>query len=199
MKIKTKVISPALWPALEKLFGPNGACGGCWCMWWRVERGGKLWEETRGVPAKRAFKQLVVSGQAKGVLAFVDGEPVGWCSLGPRAHFPRLERVRAYRRSGATGVWSINCFFIARHLRGKGVARTLLKAAVRACKQHGAEIIEAYPVTTTREGKRLADAFSWTGPLKIFEEQGFTVVQADPPTKPLAQLRLRRWAAGEHT
>lgn len=190
MRVETIDVAPALWPAIEKLFGANGACGGCWCMWWRVERGGRLWENTKGAPAKRTFQRLVTSGRARGVLAFVDGEPVGWCSLGPRAEFPRLERLRAYRRTDADDVWSINCFFIARQFRGKGVARALLGAAVRACRQYGARVAEGYPVTTSRDGKQLAAAFSWTGPLKVFEEQGFVVVQATPPTKPLVRRNL---------
>lgn len=159
-------------------------------MWWRVERGGKLWEKTKGAPAKRTFHKLVASGRARGVLAFVEGEPVGWCSLGPRAEFPRLERVRAYRRTDSKKVWCINCFFIPRQFRGKGVARALLRGALNVCKRNGAEIVEGYPVTTSRDGKQLAAAFSWTGPLKVFEEQGFEVVQATPPTKPLVRRRL---------
>jgi GNAT superfamily N-acetyltransferase len=190
MEIETRELTPALWPEIEKLFGNNGACGGCWCMWWRVERGGKLWESTKGKPAKRTFRELVVTGRARGIVAFAAGEPVGWCSFGPRADFPRLDRVRAYRRPDTDGVWSINCFFIPRPFRGKGVARALLKAAVQACTHHGAQVIEGYPVITSREGKQLAAAFSWTGPLKIFEEQGFEVVQATPPTKPLVRRTL---------
>jgi GNAT superfamily N-acetyltransferase len=87
-------------------------------------------------------------------------------------------------------VWSINCFFIARDYRGRGVARQLLLAAIKACRRHGAQLLEGYPVTATKDGKRLAAVFSWTGPLGIFVEQGFEVVQADPPTKPLVRLRL---------
>ncbi len=46
-------LTPELWPALERLFGAHGACGGCWCMWWRVERGGKTWKDIQGAKAKR--------------------------------------------------------------------------------------------------------------------------------------------------
>jgi len=191
MNVETRELVPELWPAVEELFGSNGACGGCWCMWWRVERGGKLWEKTKGAPAKRTFRRLVTSGRARGVLAFIAGKPVGWCSLGPRTDFPRLERVRAYQRPDVDGVWSINCFFIARKFCGQGVARALLKAAVRACRRQGATVLEGYPVTSARDGKRLAAVFSWTGPLKVFEQQGFEVVQATPPTKPLVRRNLR--------
>jgi GNAT superfamily N-acetyltransferase len=183
-------LSPKLWPAFERLFGANGACGGCWCMAWRVPKGGRTWEEMKGENAHRAMKKLVQAGRAHGVLAFAKDEPVGWCSFGPRTHFPRLERVRAYRRSDAAEVWSINCFFIRRDFRGQGVARRLLGAVVDACRRRGAKLVEGYPVTPLRDGSRLPAAFSWMGPLRIFEERGFAVVQADPPSKPLVRLRL---------
>ncbi len=192
MAIRCVELQPDHWPAIVELFGENGACGGCWCMWWRVERGGKLWAETRGAPARRRFKKLVESGAARGVVAFDGERPVGWCSLGPRGEFPRLERVKAYRRDDAAEVWSVNCFFIARSHRGRGVARALLRKAIAACRRRGAKMVEGYPVTATRDGGRLAAAFSWTGPITIFEEAGFEVVQADPPHKPLVRKPLGR-------
>ena len=189
--IRCVELTPELWSAVETLFGANGACGGCWCMWWRVERGGRLWDETKGAKAKSRFRTLVKSGEARGILAFERDLPVGWCAFGPRTEFPRLETVKAYRREDRAEVWSINCFFIARAHRGKGVARALLQAAVSACRSNGARILEGYPVTTTKDGRTMAAAFAWTGPLKIFEEEGFEVIQASPPTKPLMRRSLR--------
>ena len=52
MKIETKELTPKLWPDFERLFGANGACGGCWCMSWRIEKGEK-WEEVKGACAKK--------------------------------------------------------------------------------------------------------------------------------------------------
>jgi len=86
-------LRPDLWPAVERLFGPNGACAGCWCMWWRVELG-QQWNQLQGAHNKRTMRSLVQKGKALGVLAFADDEPVGWCSFGPRLSFPRLSRVR---------------------------------------------------------------------------------------------------------
>jgi GNAT superfamily N-acetyltransferase len=161
-------------------------------MWWRVERGGRLWEQTRGEPARRRLRALVRSGRATGILAFDGEEPVGWCAFGPRRDFPRLERVRAYRREDAGDVWSVNCFFIARPWRGRGVAKGLLRAALRAIRARGGGVVEGYPVTTTRNGRRLPAAFAYTGPLPIFEEEGFEVVQRLSRTRPLVRRRVRR-------
>jgi GNAT superfamily N-acetyltransferase len=189
--ISYQELRPAHWPRLERLFGANGACGGCWCQWWRVPRGGKLWEEIRGAKAKRRFKAQVSEGRALGVLAFEGERPVGWCSLGPRADFPRLETVRAFRSQDTQGVWCVNCFFIPRSHRGKGIARGLLTAALKAMRRRRVERVEAYPVTATRDGKALAAAFAWTGPEKIFLEQGFVEVQRLAPTRPVMRLVLR--------
>jgi len=183
-------LTPELWPALEQLFGANGACGGCWCMWWRVERGGKMWQATQGAKAKRSFKNLVAAKKARGMLAFAGHRPVGWCALGPRADFPRINRRPAFQRADVEGVWSINCFFIARDFRGRGVARKLLEAAIEECKAQGARIVEGYPVTTTGAGEKVPSASAYTGPLRIFEEQGFEIVQRDSPLRPLVQRDL---------
>lgn len=189
-------LTPDLWPALEALFGPTGACGGCWCMWWRVPRGGALWDAAKGAPNKATFRRLVRAGEARGVLAMDGDRAIGWCAFGPRKTFPRTDRVKALRRD-TVGVWSINCFFIARDARGQGVARALLDGAIAACRRHGATIVEGYPVTTTRDGRRVAPTFAWTGPRTIFDDAGFTVVQAVVPERPLVQLRLSRPSRSE--
>jgi GNAT superfamily N-acetyltransferase len=181
--VRCEELRPELWPALEKLFGPNGACGGCWCMWWRVPQGGKLWKETQGEKAKRAFRALVTAGKAHGILAF-DGEtPVGWCAFGPRTDFPRTERSRAYQRGDLDGVWSINCFFVHRSHRGRGIAHALLAAATKTCRRLGARVIEAYPSPQ----QDLPGAFVWRGALSMFEKQGYRVVKRQTPARPVVE------------
>jgi GNAT superfamily N-acetyltransferase len=180
-----------MWPAVERLFGPNGACGGCWCMWWRVESR-KVFNKIKGSDAKKTFRNLVQKGKIHGVLAFFEDEPVGWCSFGPRRDFPIVETVRVYKRDDTADVWSIVCFFIHRKWRRKGLSRGLLKAAVEAIRKQGVKIVEAYPVTTTKDGRKLSPSFAWTGPIKIFEELGFKTVQSTSPLKPLVRLELQK-------
>src|SRR5262249_24355633 len=189
-EIRCIPLTPELWPALEQLFGANSGCGGCWCMWWRVERGGKMWKEIQGAKAKRSFKNLVSANKARGILAFAGNRPVGWCALGPRKDFPRINRRPAFQRADVEGVWSINCFFIARDFRGQNVARKLLSAAVDECRARGARTVEGYPVTTTGAGGKVAAASAYTGPLHIFEEQGFQIVQRASPLRPLVRRTL---------
>lgn len=154
-------------------------------MWWRVPRGGALWDQTKGAKARRDFKRLVQSGKAHGVLAFEGDVAVGWCAFGPRVDFPRTERTKAYARPSLDGVYSINCFFIRKGHRGQGVASALLEAATQACRSHGAKVIEAYPVP---DDKPMPAAFAWRGPLSMFEKRGFKVVQRLSPARPVVEL-----------
>lgn len=162
------------WPHLERLFGKNGACGGCWCMWWRLPRGGKLWDQSKGAKNKRVFKKLVTSGEVCGCLAFAGAEPVGWCCVGPRSEFPRLERTKALATDWGELTWSVVCFFIPARWRHYGVAGTLLKEAVKLARDEGAKELEAYPVRPKSEpGGEIPAAFAWTGVPQLFERAGF--------------------------
>jgi GNAT superfamily N-acetyltransferase len=185
-----KEAAPELWADFEKLFGDNGACGGCWCQWWRLPRGGKLWTETKGPKAKRMMKALFASGDVTGLLAYDGDRPVGWCAFGPRTVFLRTERIKAYRRDDYDEVWSINCFFIDRHYRGKGLSRQMLEAALRFMKRKRVKLVEAYPVPLTKDGNKLPAAFAYTGPLEIFLDAGFEIAQQMSASRPLVRKTL---------
>jgi GNAT superfamily N-acetyltransferase len=161
------------WPAIEQLFGPNGACGGCWCMWWRVPQGGKLWDRMKGTKNRTAFRKLVEDGDVHGVLAFSGDQAVGWCSFGPRPSYPRLERVRALRRDWPQGTWSILCFYIPTAWRRRGVARRLLKEATACAFKLGAREVEGYPVVASDPTSSMPAAFAWTGVPALFEAVGY--------------------------
>ncbi|MCA9519283.1 MAG: GNAT family N-acetyltransferase, partial [Myxococcales bacterium] len=110
--VRVEELGPDHVAAVEALFGPRGACGGCWCMYWRVP-GGKGWRALQGAPAKAALTELIAGGEARGALAFAGDTPVGWVTYGPRLDFRRLERARTLRCDDAERVWSVPCFFIA--------------------------------------------------------------------------------------
>jgi len=172
-KITCRPLESRDWSNIERLFGANGACGGCWCMWWRVPRGGKLWTEAKGANNRAAFRRLVEKGAVHGILAFSDNEPVGWCSFGPRSSFPRLERVRALKRPWSEQTWSINCFYVPRAWRGHGVAKMLVKEATKQAFLSGATEVEGYPVMPVASGSGLPAVFAWTGVPALFESCGY--------------------------
>lgn len=188
-KLTVRPLTSEDWPLLEALFGANGACGGCWCMWWRVPRGGKLWDANKGDPNKKAFKKLVTSGAATGCLALAGDQPVGWCSVGPRAVFPRLDRVRGLATDWDEHTWCVNCFFIKAGWRGRGVASKLLTAAVRLAREQGARRLEGYPVHV--EGDRqMPAAFAWTGVPALFERARFQRTRLPGATRDVYVKRL---------
>lgn len=171
--ISVRLLTVGDWPVVTELFGPNGACGGCWCMYWRLPRGGQLWEERKGEPNRRAFQRLVKTGKVHGCLAFAGEEPIGWCCVGPREDFPRLETVRALPKQSAPDTWSVVCFYIKAAWRERGVAGRLLERAVALARDHGAGRIEGYPVRHSKRAARIPAAFAWTGVSEIFEAGGF--------------------------
>ena len=175
MPFVTKELRPELWSDLERLFGESGACGGCWCMSWRQERGEK-WEDVKGSLAKRRLSLLVKAEKAHGILAYDGGEPVGWCAFDRRVDFAKLNRSPSLACADAERVWSTPCFFVKRSHRGKGMAGVLLRAALSAMKSYGATVVEAYPVKPHPAGKTIPHAFAWTGTRSLFEAAGFRIV-----------------------
>lgn len=175
MKIVTKELTPKMWPDVEKLFGDNGACGGCWCMSWRVKKG-ENWNALKGKEAKKQFKNLVASGAAHGILAYDNCVPVGWCSFDKRQDYFKLDRAPSLRCDDSEKVWSIPCFFIKKEYRGQGVGTLLLNHAVKVIKKKGGQVAEGYPVKPYDYGKAIPAAFAWTGTLPMFAKVGFKVV-----------------------
>jgi GNAT superfamily N-acetyltransferase len=189
LDISVKELEPSLWPDVEKLFGPRGACGGCWCMYWRIEKGEK-WTDVKGAKARTRLKKLISSGKTRGVLAYVDGEPVGWCTFGPRPDFSRLDRARSLACEDADRVWSVPCFFIRNDCRRKGVATALLGKAIDVMKRGGVRIVEGYPVRPGKHSspRSIPDAFAWTGTLSLFEKFGFKIAGNREGSKPRMRL-----------
>ncbi len=181
-------VTLARWKDLEDLFGEQGACGGCWCMWWRLKRSD--FERQKGKKNKAALKKIVRSGQVPGILAYYQGKPVAWCSVGPRETYPALERSRILKRIDDKPVWSVVCFFIARPLRRKGVSVEMLKAAVAFAKKNGARIVEGYPIEPKKG--RWPDAFVWTGLPSAFQKAGFKEVHRGSPTRPIMRYFIKK-------
>lgn len=144
-------------------------------MSWRREKG-EDWDSVKGATNKSRFKKLVASGKAHGVVAFVDGAPVGWVSFDRRSDFQKIDRSPSLKCDDAERVWSVPCFFVHKDYRGKGVATAMLAHAVRAMEKQGAEIIEGYPVKPGNFGKKIPHAFAWTGTVSLFKDAGFKAV-----------------------
>jgi len=174
------------WSDLERLFGERGACGGGWCMWWRLTR--REFEEQKGDGNKAALRQLVEAGQVPGLLAYDGAQPVGWCAVEPREHYPSLGRSRVLKPIDEQPVWSVTCFFIRADRRGRGVATHLLEAAAEHVRAEGGRLIEGYPVEP-RKG-RMPEVFAWTGVPEVFVRAGFDEVARGSETRPIMRRIL---------
>jgi GNAT superfamily N-acetyltransferase len=180
-------LTPARWPDLVKLFGPRGACAGCWCMWWRLTR--PEFDAGRKEGNRRGLERYVKSGRVPGLLAYEAGEPVGWVAIEPREAFSRLARSRTLAPVDEAPVWSITCFFVERSRRGKGLTRALVEAAVRHAKAGGAKLVEAYPVDLRRQ---VADDVLYHGAASTFRALGFEEVARRSPTRPILRRATGR-------
>ncbi len=174
-------LTPKRWPDFEKLFGPRGACAGCWCMYWRLAH--SQFEKQKGLKNKKAFKKIVESGTNPGLIAYADGGPVGWCAVAPREAYLKLQGSRTLAKVDDQPVWSVVCFYIAKGYRRRGMTETLLREAVEYARKRGAKIIEGYPVAPKTD--RMPDVFAWTGFETAFRKAGFKEVARRSPTRPI--------------
>jgi GNAT superfamily N-acetyltransferase len=178
-------LKPDRWADLETLFGPSGADGGCWCMWFRLRRS----EMARSTNAKNkaALKRIVGSGHPPGLIAYVDGKPAGWVSLDPRERYAMLMHGRIWKPLDDTPVWSIVCFVVGKPYRRQGVMSRPLDAAVDYARDHGAETLEAYPVDATEE---LTGYDGFTGIASVFKRAGFREAGRMSNGRPVVRLEV---------
>ena len=175
------------WNKFIMLFGEKGACGNCWCMYYRLSKAdfqkGKANEGN-----KKAIKEIIREGKPVGLVALLKDKPIAWCAFAPREDFIKLEKSRIHKRIDNKDVWSIPCLFIDKHYRRSGVSVQLLKGAIKYAKGVGIKIIEAYPAIPTQD--KIPDSFAWVGLYKSFERAGFKVVDRKSKNRPMVRYYL---------
>src|SRR4051794_2859223 len=164
-------------PDLAELFEQGGDPRWCWCAYFRIggfdfSSGGKA--RHRAV-MEEAVVETAKERRAPGLVAYDGDEAVGWVSIGPREDYERLAHSTILKRVDDEPVWSIVCFVVGRRSRGRGLARELLDAGITYARDHGATMLEAYPVEVP-EGERVPSAILYRGKLTMFERAGFEVV-----------------------
>jgi len=172
------------WPQFERLFGPSGVQGGCWCAFFRLS--GPDYKAAGRDGRKAHVRAEADAGKPLGLLAIVDGEPLGWVAVSPRADNPRLLRSRVMASDAPGTVWAITCFYVDRRGRRQGLATTLLHAAVSHAAAQGAESVEGYPVS---DGNRTA-ADLYHGTIGMFRDAGFALIEQRGPARALVRRTL---------
>jgi GNAT superfamily N-acetyltransferase len=181
------------WADLQTVFGTRGEPSLCFCQRFRMQPGESWASVGRDELAARLRDQLDdgrAGPSSPGLVAFLDGEPVGWCALDRRSTYPRLLRNVRVPWEGRDedkdddSVWAVTCFVTRRSYRRRGVSRALCVAAVQHARDAGARALEGYPMTTT-------DALIGElhpGVHRVFVAAGFTEVSR--PTQRRAVMRI---------
>lgn len=175
------------WSAFELLFGTKGACGGGWCMSFRLPN--KEWEAGKSSGEnKQKMKSLVDRAKPTGILAFYGQRAIAWAALAPRSDFQKLGRSRIHKPIDQQAVWSIPCTYIDKAFRNQGVSTVLLKGVIQFARKNNISILEAYP---TIPSGRLPDAFAWIGLFSSFKKAGFKIVDQTSQNRPMVRYYIK--------
>jgi GNAT superfamily N-acetyltransferase len=192
MQLAIHPLTPDRWPDLEAVFDAKGCsvARSCWCMCYR--RSGPVQAAPGQLHAevnKAQFKAVVDAGPPPGLLAYrsSDNTPVGWLSVGPREDYAKLARSPVMKPVDDLPVWSVICFVVPAEHRGQGIARALLDAAMPWAAQHGATLLEAYPVD---KAARTHPDNLWFGPKSMFDAAGYTEVARRKPERPVVRIDI---------
>lgn len=171
-------VNATRWADFERLFQSRGGPKACWCMVWRATPAEA--KRRDGPSRKAAIAGRVSAGVPIGLLGYSGEEPVAWCSVAPRSTYRRL----IDDDSSDEGIWSIACFFVVRRLRGQGMTRRIIQAAVEHARAHGASRVEAYPVDPD------SPSYRFMGFVPVFEEAGFVEVGRAGTRRHVMQLNV---------
>ena len=184
-------LTPDLIHDFLTLFGPSGACYGCWCQHFRIR------PKDRQALSGDAKRDLMIArineGPPPGLIAFQGDDPVGWMQIGPRADVPewnnpgRSSSPLPDAPADDPSVWAVSCFFFRSRVRGRGLSHQMLAAGIDHARTSGARLLEASPMDQAKQSKSIG---LFVGSTSTFAKAGFqTVVQAKP-NRPLMRLVL---------
>ncbi|MFC6355959.1 GNAT family N-acetyltransferase [Luethyella okanaganae] len=183
----------APWADVEQVFGTRGDPSRCWCQFFKMSNAG--WDTAKSAECKAEFQaQVRASATSPGVIAYLDGEAVGWCAVEPRVNYSRLARTKIVT-DGSTeplddaSVWAVTCFVVRVGYRRRGIAAALLLGAIEQARRHGARVLEGYPVDVAERAKTSA-AELYHGSLSLFLGAGFEVASRPSPGRPVTRLQL---------
>lgn len=185
----------ASWEDLRTVFGERGVPHHCQCQWFKFPS--KQW---RAMPQEERESQLrdqthcgePDSKATTGLVAYLDGEPVGWCAVEPRTQYPRLRTMRVpwtgrEEDRDDPGVWTVTCFVVRTGYRRRGISRALTEAAVDHARDHGATAVEGYALLT-EPGKEIVWGELFVGAKSTYEACGFQEVSAPTPRRRVMRI-----------
>jgi GNAT superfamily N-acetyltransferase len=197
-RIRIVPANEASWEDIQVVFGTRGDPSRCQCQRYKMAPG-ESWASVGAEGLAFRLREQTDCGHPEsdttsGLLAYLDGEPVGWCAVEPRIAYARLllkTRVpwdgRAEDKSDG-GVWAVTCFVVRSGFRRRGISGVLVRAAVDFARERGARALEGYPMIT-QPGRQIALVGELhVGSRGIFEEAGFSEVSH--PTERRVVMRI---------
>ncbi|GAA4126309.1 GNAT family N-acetyltransferase [Knoellia locipacati] len=188
---QTHPVTPDRFEDFADVINRNRRATHCWCLSHRLtaaeitELGGDGDDQR-----ERAMRALCERAHPPGVVTYRDGEPVGWCNIGPRAEITRLHRSTLMLPTDDLPVWSIVCVAVRSGHRRQGVSQHLIDGAVAYAAAHGAPAVESHPVDP--DG-RMDLTMAFVGTRAMFERAGFEVVgTTDATASKMPRLTMRR-------
>lgn len=182
------------WSELQLVFGTRGPGSRCQCQRYKLAPRESFGSFPPEVRAQRLREQADCghpdADRTSGLVALLDGEPVGWCCVEPRPTFTGLVRNNRVPWEGRdedkadAAVWAITCLLTRAGYRKRGVSRALARAAVAFARERGARAVEAYPIRT----KSVIDEELHVGTVATFAAAGLREVSR--PTLRRVVMRL---------
>jgi GNAT superfamily N-acetyltransferase len=186
----------ASWEDFQAVFGTRGQASRCWCQRYKLRPRESFASFSADERAHRLRQQTDCgnpgSATTSGLLAYLDGEPVGWCAVEPRTAYEGLIRNGRVPWEGRAedkadgGVWAVTCLFTRAGFRKRGVSRALARAAVEFARERGARAVEGYPITT----KDVIAEELHVGTEGVFAEAGFAEVSRPTPRRVVMRIDL---------
>jgi GNAT superfamily N-acetyltransferase len=184
----------ASWEDLHTIFGTRGPASRCQCQRFKLARG----ESFRSFPSEERADRLrrqtecghPEAESTSGLVAYLDGEPAGWCAVEPRAAYEGLVRNNRVPWLDRTedkdddGVWAVTCCFTRAGFRRRGVSRALVRAAADFARSRGARSVEGYPMTTTD----VITEELLVGIDSVFVDAGFVEVSRPTPRRAVRRI-----------
>lgn len=164
-------LTPERFEDFADVVNPNRRASHCWCLSHRLSPGEI---DQLGDGSREQAMRAVCADHPPGVVAYEDGQPVGWCSISPRSRIPKLVRSTVIRPVDDVEPWSIICVVVRGGYRRRGVTRPLIEGAVGWAASQGAAAVEAYPVDA--DGDRIDTTMAFVGTRTMFEPLGFEVI-----------------------
>ncbi|MFE4952275.1 GNAT family N-acetyltransferase [Leifsonia sp. NPDC056665] len=187
-EVVTESVDASTWGELQTVFGTKGDPAGCWCQWFKLSRSD--WDAATREETRALLHEQVEAG-SPGVIARIDGEPVGWAAVEPFSAYPALGRspITRRREGDPEDVWAVTCFVVRLEYRKRGVARALLAGALEHARRHGATVVEGYPVDPEARPS-LTAAERYHGTVSLFRDGGFDLIRRPSATRAIMRTTL---------